>query len=70
MRTNHNAYDCIDLRVEAARGLAEQAWPDAAQRLEWAVRDRLGASAAVTMAPFESIQRSEGKTAWIERIDH
>ena len=62
-------YDRIELIVEAARDLARSQWPDAGRTLETAVRDAIGAAAAVTMTAFEFLHRTEGKTAWVERIE-
>jgi hypothetical protein len=47
-----------DLHIDAIK---------AARHLESAVRDSVGASALVSMVPFESLTRTEGKTVWIER---
>ena len=61
-------YDRIQLRVEAAEGLPEAAWPAAAAELEKAVRDQAGATASVTMIPHDALPRTAGKTDWIERV--
>ena len=61
-------YDRIEVRAEAAEGLPETKWPDAAARLEDAIRDRIGATATVEMVAFESLGRTDGKTSWIERL--
>ncbi|WP_377805982.1 AMP-binding protein [Azospirillum sp. A29] len=61
-------YDRIQLRVEAAEGLPETAWPAAAAELEKAVRDQAGATASVTMIPRDTLPRTAGKTDWIERV--
>jgi phenylacetate-CoA ligase len=60
-------YDRIVLKIEAAPGLPEALWPDAAAELEQRIRAAIGASAVVTMLPFESLPRTAGKTALIER---
>jgi phenylacetate-CoA ligase len=61
-------YDRIELTVEeSGKGHSIDA-RQAARQLEVAVRDTIGATALVTMVPFESIPRTEGKTAWVERI--
>jgi phenylacetate-CoA ligase len=60
-------YDRIDLRVETGREGEVQDTAVAARTLEAAIRDTIGASAVVSMVPFESLPRTEGKTAWIER---
>jgi phenylacetate-CoA ligase len=61
-------HDRIEMTVEqSAHGNAMDG-NTAARHLESAVRDVIGASAVVTMVPFDSLSRSEGKTAWIERI--
>jgi phenylacetate-CoA ligase len=60
-------YDRIVMTVEAASGLEADGWDEAAQRIEEAVRQRIGASASVTMVPFEHFPRTEGKTRWIDK---
>jgi len=60
-------YDRIRLRAEAAEGLAADAWPGAAQALEVAIREAIGASAEVEMVAFEALGRTDGKTSFIER---
>ncbi|SAK81868.1 phenylacetate-CoA ligase [Caballeronia hypogeia] len=60
-------YDRIAMLVEAAHGLPVERWDDAALRIQTAVRERIGASAAVTMVPFEHFPRTEGKTRWIDK---
>jgi phenylacetate-CoA ligase len=55
------------MTVEAANGLPVPRWDDAATRIEAAVRERIGASASVTMVPFEHFPRTEGKTRWIDK---
>lgn len=60
-------YDRIEITVEeSGKGHRIDA-SHAARQLEGAVRDTIGASAVVTMVPYDSIPRTEGKTAWIER---
>jgi phenylacetate-CoA ligase len=61
-------YERIEVRAEAAEGLAGTNWSDAAARLEDAIRDRIGATAKVAMVAFESLGRTDGKTSWIERL--
>ncbi|MFM0050669.1 phenylacetate--CoA ligase family protein [Caballeronia grimmiae] len=60
-------YDRIAMTVEAASGLDTARWADAAHHIEAAVRNRIGASATVTMVPFEHFPRTEGKTRWIDK---
>jgi phenylacetate-CoA ligase len=60
-------YDRIELTVEASDNSGRRDVGQSALALEHAVRNRIGASAVVTMVPFESIPRTAGKTAWIER---
>lgn len=60
-------YDRVELRAEAAAGLAPTDWEAAARRLEIAVRERAGASALVEMVPFEFYERTDGKTQWVEK---
>jgi phenylacetate-CoA ligase len=61
-------YDRVELAAEAAARLPEPAWADASRALESAIRARLGASARVTLVPFESLPRTAGKTGWVERV--
>ena len=60
-------YDRIPLRVEAVPGLPPARWPSAAEELARRMRAAIGASAEVTMLPFEALPRTEGKTRLIER---
>jgi phenylacetate-CoA ligase len=60
-------YDRIEMTVEESGNGHRFDANHAARQLEQAVRDTIGASAVITMVPFDSIPRSEGKTAWIER---
>jgi phenylacetate-CoA ligase len=62
-------YDRVDVRAEAARDLPEAGWPDAAKALEKAVRDRIGATAVVTLVPFMHFPRTDGKTQWVEQVN-
>lgn len=62
-------YDLIELKVEATAELGQPEWPEGARQLETAIRERIGASAAVRLAPTGSLPRTEGKTSWIERCD-
>ena len=61
-------YDRIVMRVEAARGLDQARFAGIAADLEHRVRAALGASAEVTMVPFDSLPRTDGKTSLIERV--
>ena len=65
-------YDRIVLRVEAAPGMPPERWPGAATELERrAMRAAIGATAEVTMLPFETLPRTEGKTRLVEKdVDH
>jgi phenylacetate-CoA ligase len=60
-------YDRIELTVEASDNDGRVDDGQSARALENAVRSTIGASAVVTMVPFESMPRTAGKTAWIER---
>jgi phenylacetate-CoA ligase len=60
-------YDRIALRVEAAQGMPSEHWPEAAAELARRIRGAIGASAEVTMLPFEALPRTEGKTRLVER---
>ena len=60
-------YDRIEMTVEESGNGHRFDANHAARQLEGAVRDTIGASAVVTMVPYDSIPRSESKTAWIER---
>ena len=60
-------YDRIVLRVEAAQGMPPERWPGAATDLERRMRAAIGATAEVTMLPFETLPRTEGKTRLVER---
>jgi phenylacetate-CoA ligase len=62
-------YDRIEMIVEESGNGQQLDANQAALHLEAAVRDTIGASAVVTMTPFESLVRTEGKTALIERLD-
>lgn len=60
-------YDRIALKVEAGQNLDPGRWREAAARLERDLRGTIGAAAEVKIVPFESLPRTEGKTALIER---
>jgi phenylacetate-CoA ligase len=60
-------YDRVVLRVEAAQGMPPERWPGAATDLERRLRAAIGATAEVTMLPFETLPRTEGKTRLVER---
>jgi phenylacetate-CoA ligase len=60
-------WDRIVVRAEAAEGLDPAAWPDASRALAAVIRAATGASAEVTMIPLDSLPRTAGKTALIER---
>ncbi|WP_372089086.1 hypothetical protein P7L79_22615 [Tistrella mobilis] len=61
-------YDRVQIRAEAAAGLAEAGWATAARQLEARIRDVTGASAEIEIIPFEALPRTDGKTSLIERI--
>jgi phenylacetate-CoA ligase len=65
--TGPEPYDRIPVRVEAAPGLPPERWPQAATELERRIRAAIGATAAVTLLPFEALHRTEGKTRLVER---
>jgi phenylacetate-CoA ligase len=60
-------WDRIAVRAEAARALPQTAWPEAAHALAAAIRATTGATAEVTLVAHDSIPRTAGKTALIER---
>jgi phenylacetate-CoA ligase len=60
-------YDRVVLRVEAAQGMPREHWPGAASDLERRLRAAIGATAEVTMLPFDTLPRTEGKTRLVER---
>lgn len=60
-------WDRIRVRAEAAAGLGEEAYEYARTALETAIRTFAGATADVTMLPIDSLPRTDGKTALIER---
>jgi phenylacetate-CoA ligase len=60
-------WDRIIVKAEAAAGLARDAYEGAARDLEHAIRDHAGASAEVTLLPPDTLPRTDGKTALIER---
>jgi phenylacetate-CoA ligase len=61
-------WDRIRVKAEAARSLPPTAFEAAARDLEVAIREHTGASAEVTLLPTDSLPRTDGKTALIERI--
>jgi phenylacetate-CoA ligase len=63
-------YDRIELTVEASENGSHEDVGHAKRDLEAAVHSTIGASAVVTIVPFESMPRTAGKTAWIERTPH
>ena len=54
-------------RVEAAKDLPPNRWPEAAATLTEAIKRQIRAGAEIAMISFESLPRTAGKTAWIER---
>jgi phenylacetate-CoA ligase len=61
-------WDRIRVKVEAAPSLPASAFGAAARELEASIRQHAGASAEVTLLPADSLPRTVGKTALIERI--
>jgi phenylacetate-CoA ligase len=61
-------WDRICVKAEAAAGLPQDAFENAARQLQAAIRQFAGASAEVTLLPPDSLPRTAGKTALIERI--
>jgi phenylacetate-CoA ligase len=55
------------VKAEATSALALDAYENAARELEKAIREHAGASADVTLLPPDSLPRTDGKTALIER---
>ena len=60
-------WDRIVVRAEAAEGLDPATWPEASRALAAVIRAATGASAEVTLIPLDSLPRTAGKTALIER---
>jgi phenylacetate-CoA ligase len=65
--TGSGPWDRIVVKAEAARELERSKWPVAGGELEDAIRVQAGASAEVTVVPPDSLPRTDGKTALIER---
>ncbi len=63
----YGPYDRITMNVEAAQGLPAADWPQARERIEAAIRAKVGSTAQVTMVPFEHFPRTEGKTRWVDK---
>ncbi len=61
-------YDRVEVRAEAAETLAPDRWSEAADAVAELIRKRIGATAVVSLVPFDSLPRTAGKTAWIERV--
>jgi phenylacetate-CoA ligase len=61
-------WDRILVKAEAAAGLRAEAFEAAARELQAAIHSHVGASAEVKMLPTDSLPRTGGKTALIERI--
>jgi phenylacetate-CoA ligase len=66
--TGKGPWDRILVKAEAAVGLRAEEFERAARELESSIRDHAGASAQVKMLPTDSLPRTGGKTALIERI--
>ena len=62
-------YDYIEMKVEAASGLARDEFDRVASTLQALIRERIGASSIIAMVPHMSLPRTDGKTTWIERTD-
>lgn len=62
-------YDRIRVKVESAAGVPVGSYEVVKDALEKAIRDHAGATADVTVLPIDSLHRTDGKTALIERID-
>ncbi|VVN65650.1 phenylacetate--CoA ligase family protein [Pseudomonas fluorescens] len=60
-------WDRIRVKAEAAAGVGEESWEYARKSLEDAIRTFAGATAEVTILPIDSLPRTDGKTALIER---
>lgn len=60
-------WDRITVTAEAAHGLEAHAYAAAQAELNEAIRKNTGATAAVTLVPPDSLPRTDGKTALIER---
>jgi phenylacetate-CoA ligase len=60
-------WDRIRVKAEAAAGVGEESWEYARRSLEEAIRTFAGATAEVTILPIDSLPRTDGKTALIER---
>lgn len=61
-------WDRIRIRAEAAAGLPPERFEEAARLLEAEVRKFAGATAEVTLLPIDTLPRTAGKTALIERV--
>jgi phenylacetate-CoA ligase len=61
-------YDRVEVKAEAAAGLAATDWTNAAKRLAGVIQETAGASAEVVLVPLGHLPRTDGKTSWIERI--
>ena len=61
-------YARIPVKAEVVRGLPEANWPAIAKKLEDAIKIAIGAGAEVTLVPYESLGRTDGKTSIIERV--
>ena len=61
-------YDRVEVKAEAAEGLAPSDWEGAAKALAEAIHETAGASARVVLVPLDHLPRTDGKTSWIERV--
>lgn len=61
-------YDRVEVKAEAAEGLAPSDWEGAAKALAEAIHETAGASARVILVPLDHLPRTDGKTSWIERV--
>ena len=60
-------WDRIRVKAEAAAGVSEELYEYTRRSLEDAIRTFAGATAEVTILPIDSLPRTDGKTALIER---
>ena len=60
-------YDASRCEWKLPPEMPPESWPGAAAELARRVRAAIGASAEVTMLPFEALPRTEGKTRLVER---
>lgn len=61
-------YDRVEVRAEASEALPPDRWDEAASAVAELVRGQVGATAVVMLVAFDSLPRTAGKTAWVERV--